>query len=722
MKSNEVSLIEILSQHNTSFYIPNYQRNYVWSNADCMRLINDIQRVMHGEHSQHFFGFIVLKEENDKKYSERRFQVVDGQQRLTTFFLLFAALKSYATKHSNTFTNKELGIIDYYREHIIQCDTTKKVKLKAVSNDDLYFKTVINDSASEFDKKLNRHNIGINYFAIYKALERKFKTNDFSIESFNNILSRLKIILLLLDDSDDAQMIFDTMNSTGRALSPGDSIRNLLLMDAHTEEKSNELYKLWEKIESNVCVDEMTTSKASKGDQVTRFVWVWLKMKLNSVKILINNTYGSLINYVESSTNGTKSCQEHFKEQLLKELAIYSDYYNFIITGHPNSSMRTNYSNPEEELDIIGRSLACTNILKLTAHYPYLLEVINALYTHMLTPNDVINILLILESYFIRRILRNLPSNCYNGIFVGLHSKLVELKTKYCNYSYVELLSNTLTSLTERTGFPFDSDFEEDLKNIQFDCRTNSIKYTRLKYLLSKLESAQTASNYSIIDKYSLERLLINPEVTIRQIHDFKYCKKNKLVDLEAANESMFTTLGNIRLTNTRDPTIDYNQPIIMKRLNMLIQQSLKIWPYPKHQLTITSHPDYLTLQNEPLEFKSMKFKNITFDGNLIIPGWNSTYDTYNMTECLEVIYKRLHKRFNLYRILNDDKQQFTFIDKHPFSSTKENKTARSIELDGIYIYIALGNEQNIENLVKVFDYFKDDISYDDVKFYISKY
>ena len=99
MKATETSLNNFLSQTKTQFVIPVYQRNYDWTDHQCSQLFDDIISVGKRSGDTHFIGSIVYIHEGVYTSSEvRQLVVIDGQQRLTTFNLLYLALQKFAAQ------------------------------------------------------------------------------------------------------------------------------------------------------------------------------------------------------------------------------------------------------------------------------------------------------------------------------------------------------------------------------------------------------------------------------------------------------------------------------------------------------------------------------------------------------------------------------------------------------------------------------------------------
>ncbi|MDM8543820.1 DUF262 domain-containing protein [Desulfococcaceae bacterium HSG9] len=103
MKANEINLNRFLSQSDTQFVIPVYQRNYDWSHLQCKQLLDDILEIgTISKMNAHFIGSIVYV--HDDVYSAsgiRELTIIDGQQRLTTLTLIYLAVYELARNFGN---------------------------------------------------------------------------------------------------------------------------------------------------------------------------------------------------------------------------------------------------------------------------------------------------------------------------------------------------------------------------------------------------------------------------------------------------------------------------------------------------------------------------------------------------------------------------------------------------------------------------------------------
>ena len=279
MKGSETKLVAFMQGSDKRFVIPVYQRNYDWKTENCKQLFDDLKKVIKTQRKSHFFGSIVSVYNPDGENME--FQIIDGQQRLTTISLLLLAM--YNLIKNDIVAAEQSNLADkVYRTYLIDewQDDDTRIKLKPVKNDRTAFGKLFDDE-TEYVKDSN---VTINYRYFYERIQRQELTMDELFEA----IRRLEIISITLNQDDNPQLIFESLNSTGVALSEGDKIRNFILMGLPTKQQNNFYEKYWNKIE--VCT----------GYEVSAFVRDYLSVKQQSTPSL-NKIYFTFKAYVEDA-------------------------------------------------------------------------------------------------------------------------------------------------------------------------------------------------------------------------------------------------------------------------------------------------------------------------------------------------------------------------------------------------------------------------------------
>ena len=391
MKGSEMKLVAFMQGADKRFVIPVYQRNYDWKTENCKQLFDDLKKVIKTQRKSHFFGSIVSVYNPDGENME--FQIIDGQQRLTTISLLLLAM--YNLMKNGIMVPEQGNLADkIFRTYLIDewQDDDTRIKLKPVKNDQTAFGKLF-DEESEHVKDSN---VTINYRYFYDRIQRQELTMDELFEA----IRRLEIINITLNQDDNPQLIFESLNSTGVALSEGDKIRNFILMGLPTKQQNNFYEKYWNKIE--VCT----------GYEVSAFVRDYLSVKQQSTPAL-NKIYFTFKAYVEEANIET--------EPLLADLLSYAKLYEILLRGK-TANKRLNAC-----IDRLNR-------LESTVTRPFFLEVLRLFKENKLTIEDTASIFLATENYLFRRTMCELPTNALNKIFLMLHKEIVRYDGTEENY------------------------------------------------------------------------------------------------------------------------------------------------------------------------------------------------------------------------------------------------------------------------------------------------
>ena len=243
MKANRMWLFsDVLEKNKRVFKVPVYQRNYDWTNIQCEKLFQDIMKA--GENNrQHFTGTVVYIDDVNGGSGLNEVLIIDGQQRITTMYILLKALYD-ASKGVSARIEDEVQEVMFNRH----CDEKYKVKLKPVKTDNEQLILLIKDKVDKMDRNSNVYK---NY-VVFKKLIEMTVANGYELNDILDGIKKLEIVEIILDklQGDEPQKIFESINSTGLELSLADLIRNYLLMD---DENQDELYEeYWLEIEKNV--------------------------------------------------------------------------------------------------------------------------------------------------------------------------------------------------------------------------------------------------------------------------------------------------------------------------------------------------------------------------------------------------------------------------------------------------------------------------------------
>lgn len=234
------------------YVIPDYQREYVWTEKEIFQLLEDISDQMAISNGQDYFIGMVLVSPGNKK---THYDVIDGQQRLTTFFLLLCAMRhrfsgqpqeaminnlismSYATPDGDVETDLKLDPRYEYASEVMH----KLVELNDLPGPT---KAAVEQSGIQSFGSLN--NLLNAYETVHAYLETNF-ADQTELKKFWGFLSNNVVFIQIATDVSNALKIFETINERGVGLNPMDLLKNLLF----TQVKQAEFTKLkndWKKI------------------------------------------------------------------------------------------------------------------------------------------------------------------------------------------------------------------------------------------------------------------------------------------------------------------------------------------------------------------------------------------------------------------------------------------------------------------------------------------
>ena len=496
MKASERKITKLFSESDTVFSIPVYQRDYNWQEKQCQRLFKDILQTGKNEKvSSYFLGSIVYIHDGIYGVGEKEFHVIDGQQRMTTLTLLFLAIYF---KLKGTILAKDADKI--YNQYVVNPYSEKEIKLKLLPpEENLYILNKISHNKFNELEAFQDRNMLKNYLFFEKELEN-LSFDDMKHLS-NGIEKLIYIDIALEKGKDDPQKIFESLNSTGLDLSQGDLIRNYILMDLERGEQ-NRIYKeIWIPIENNC--------KVSDGSEITSYVsdfirdYLTLKTEKISSKPKVFETF--------------KAYYEKENDEKLEDMKKYSEAYSYIIKPIL-----------EKDKDI-QRELDYLKSLDKTVINTFLIGVLKDYKDNILEKDELLNILILLQSYLWRRYITEKPTNALNKIFQGMYGKISRSGNYYEN----------LVDVLMAEDFPTDEELESalKLKNVYKDKE-------KLNYVFKKLE------NYNHNELIDFE----NEKITIEHIFPQKPNKtwKENYSDNELEQMISFKdTISNLTLTGS---------------------------------------------------------------------------------------------------------------------------------------------------------------------------
>jgi len=499
MKASPIQLNKFLQKQDTQFVIPIYQRNYDWSEEQCKQLLEDIIEVGRSpkdEAKVHFIGSIVYVCNDEYTTDEiEQYVIIDGQQRITTITLLLIALYHQAERLEDNRLAET--IYEYYLINKNADDDSYKVKLKATENNerDLHYllnKIPIPDSAYSNIKN------NYNFFA-------KHITEDNREIIYDGFKRLLFVEIRLERGKDNAQKIFESLNSTGLDLSQADLIRNYILMGLEPSEQTRLYNQYWAIIESN--------TKHEGVSYVSDFIRDYLTIKIGDIPNK-NKVYSTF--------------KKEFKLDKLNELE------NMLLSLRTFSEIYKLFINPDyiEDRDIKDE-ISYIKYIEINVSYPFLLQVIDDYNKDIINKDILLRILRFVQSYACRRFIVDLPTNALNKIFMNLYRQIDKSDYEKSLYYYVLTRSGKVRMPSNNEIFNYLSD--KDLYNAKSKMKL---------YILERLENFENKEKVAIIG---------NSDITIEHIFpqkpDLKWRTEISENEYKLFSEKYIHTIGNLTLS-----------------------------------------------------------------------------------------------------------------------------------------------------------------------------
>lgn len=554
MDARKANIYKFLSG-DKQYIIPVYQRIYSWEIEECKRLWFDIVDMQKKNKNGHFVGSIVSITENDSPSDMSKFTIIDGQQRITTLMLLLLALRDYAFIH-----REEKGI------------NWKKINNSFLKNpdedDDSQYKLLLTETDKDIlisliEKRPIDENLNSRLISNYNYFFSNIKNMDLSLQDIYEAIGKLQIVNINLDrTSDEPQVIFESLNSTGKELSESDLIRNFVLMGLDNKQQKDIYKNIWRPMEQLFRYEKQTLL-------MDRFFRDYLTMKLARIPKL-DKIYEEFKMY-------TNNCEFSTLEDLCKDLYIYARYYtNMIFEQGTNKNLINLYKE--------------IKYLKMEVAFPFLLKIHYDFERNLINEDELVSIIKLCISYVFRRNICDIPTNSLNKTFATLKNEInVD--------DYINSIKAFFILKDDYKIFPNDEKFSSALK-------VKDIYHMRIRnYILSSLENFNNKAPINI-ENYTIEHIM-------PQTKNLSNVWKKELgKNYETVQKKYLHTIGNLTLTaynsemsnksfsekmemngGFKESALrlnsyvvkqnEWNEKIIKERASILVEKALLIWKYP---------------------------------------------------------------------------------------------------------------------------------------------
>lgn len=543
MQAGETKL-QPLIEGTKQFVVPLFQRPYSWDNKEWRALWSDLIELCEADNARpHFFGSIVTMPTVTVPEGVAKFLLIDGQQRLTTSFILLSLIRDIAKSTGKINLANEIEntlLLNPYK------GGADRFKLMPTQADREAFLPLLEGAPDPQE--------GTNVERAYKFFEREYRKRPLDIETLKNAVCKLlSTVSIVLDANDNPHLVFEGLNAKGKPLSQADLIRNYFVMRIHADRQDFLYQKHWKPIQKLL------------SDQLTEFVRHFLMRTGQEVKL--SDVYFVLKDQVTIEN----------AEAYLDNLHRFARYY-------------IKFLNPTEATEgdpEIRAELQRLRRLDIGVCHPFLLMCFDDYEEKRLTKPQLLEILKAIENFSIRRFVCNIPTYGLNKVFPGLYQQATNRSGDFVR---------AVCDVLQTKNYPKDSEFEQRLQDSRLYGAGDRTMKTKL--ILESIEQS-----YAHKEQVPFEALTI--EHVMPQTLDEEW--QDKLGEDWAITHDVFLhVLGNLTLTGYNaelsNSSYDTKRPLlasshlelnsyfrdiptwdaekIEKRGEILAKRALELWPY----------------------------------------------------------------------------------------------------------------------------------------------
>ncbi len=559
MKATEAKFLDFLKK-SPQFVIPIYQRTYSWTERECRELWDDILRTgVNDDISAHFVGSIVYIEEGLYQVSSQTpLLVIDGQQRLTTVTLILEALARHVGDDEplDGFSAKKLR--NYYLlNHLEDGDRAFKLLLTQTDKASLLALVQQNQQPSVHSLRIAEN---------FEFFEEKLRSLSGDLEALCKGLTKLVVVDISLSrDQDNPQLIFESMNSTGRELSQADLIRNFVLMGLAPAHQTKLYEDHWRPM-------EVEFGQEGYGKLFDDFMRYYLTFRTGDTPN-VNAVYEAFKEYFR-----LPDVADDGVDALIAEVHMFAGYYCAMALG----------KEPDKRL---AQAFHDLRELKVNVAYPFLLELYHDYTIGVLSLDDFEQAIRLVESYVFRRAVCGIPTNSLNKTFETFSKALQKDR-------YITSIQAHLLLMPSYRRFPKNDEFRHEFK------MRDLYNFPRRSYWLRRLENHGHKERVAV-DEYTIEHIMPQNENLSQE------WRKELGDDWERVHEEWLHTLGNLTLTGYNSEYSDrpfrekrdmdggyaqsklklnadlgsyekWDETAIQKRADILSKQAAQVWPRPE--------------------------------------------------------------------------------------------------------------------------------------------
>ncbi len=512
MKATEAKLLDFLKK-SPQFVIPIYQRTYSWTEKECRQLWDDIVRTGANDNILvHFVGSIVYIEEADSNVTTwEPLLVIDGQQRLTTVTLLIAALAKALGDSEPLDGFSAVMLRGYYLQNPLE-KAERKYKLILSQTDRTTLTAIVgnHDQPKEHSLRVTQN------FNLFEELIAGCGSDLMAV--CKGLVKLMMVDIKLKRGEDNPQLIFESMNSTGKELSQADLIRNYILMGLEPDLQTQLYEQFWRPMEIGFGQEAYST-------HFDAFMRHFLTVKASEIPRL-NEVYEAFKAHACSPIVAAAGV-----EALLRDIRDFARHFCAMALGTESDvNLKIAFDDLRE--------------LKVDVAYPLLLELYRDYVTGHLRKEDFVSAVRWVESYVFRRAVCAIPTNSMNKTFATFNKALKKER-------YLESIAAHFLLLPSYRRFPSDDEFKRDIQTRDlYNFRSRS-------YWLRRFEHHEN-NELMLVEDYTIEHILPQNEALSAD------WQAELGPEWQRIQRTWLHTLGNLTLTGYNSEYRDF--PFCFKR------------------------------------------------------------------------------------------------------------------------------------------------------------
>jgi len=451
--SNTITIDNLLKD--STYSVPDYQRAYEWKTPEIEDFWDDLTdylelKIKNPEvKSSLFLGTFILY-----KNKERHYEIVDGQQRITTIFILLIAIRNFLgdlIARDIKFGHLDFEELKYQVGDRISFKNSRTGKSTVTRFEaSPAIKETISDMSrtdwrGEFKIKIDGKQVKRQINSI-KPIYQYFLTKlqeDIEPEKFNSLMDTIydiEVIKIEINDMKEAFALFERTNARGRDLEVSDLLKNHLFMNLRSEEMN--LTERWSSITDNA------------GNQLIRMLKYFYVSQNGSVRKSV--LYKALKDFAGGDP-----------KTLLDEIEVFSSFYKLFQTANSSDDLRDYFlslsnseSVSEDRIFYVYQSIDGLRLFGVTQAYPLIYAFLRSFYKNNLELDDrhrktISMFFQSLENYhFINNFVCDRVGNDVEKLYANFSKRFSDAKTKYAfELALFELYKNMISKKASKEEF-----------------------------------------------------------------------------------------------------------------------------------------------------------------------------------------------------------------------------------------------------------------------------